>query len=69
MEVLDEINSDCLLILNSNLPSYASWEKNHLKIAHIRLLPMAGIEPGPPAQQAFVLSIALLHCLFAKLVD
>ena len=35
-------------------------EKNHLNIAIYLLLPTAGIEPGPPAQQASALSITPL---------
>ena len=41
-------------------PPYTEREKNHMNIAICLLLPMAGIEPGPSAQQARALSIVPL---------
>ena len=67
METLDHaifLVSGSILIL----PPYAEREKNHLNIATF-LLPMAGIEPGPPAQQASALFITPLPIGFPKVLQ
>ena len=44
-----------------DLPPYAKREKKQSEMLHtFLLLPMAGIEPGPPPQQVGVLSISPL---------
>ena len=56
METLDHANISCLARFFI-LPPYAEKPFEFCDL----LMPTAGIEPGPPAQQATALSITPLH--------
>ena len=59
MEMLESRNIWIIAPFFSLLP-YAEWEKNTIWIFQFLILPMTGIEPGPPVQQASALSITPL---------